>query len=202
MIAKLKGIVDTIGSDWLIVDVNGVGYQVHASMKALSALPAEGEPVELLIETHVREDHIHLYGFLAGAELDMFRLLVSVQGVGTRVALAILSVMDPMTLKTALAAGDQAAVAEAQGVGPKLAARIVNELKDKVGGLPGSEIPAHLVKRGAGENDDFRDAISALVQLGYKPSQAHTALMTVSRKMGEGGDVSTLIKEGLKELSR
>ena len=202
MIAKLKGILDTVAADWLIVDVGGVGYQVYASGKTWSALPGEGEAVALLIETHVREDHIHLYGFLAQVEIDMFRLLLSVQGVGTRVALAILSVMDPLSLQAALASGDKAAVSEAQGIGPKLAARIVNELKDKVGGLAGGELPARLVGSADGRANDFQDAVSALIQLGYKPSQAHTALLAASRKMGEGGDVSALVKEGLRELSR
>ena len=201
MIAKLKGILDTVAADWLIVDVGGVGYQVQASGKTLSSLPAEGEAIELLIETHVREDHIHLYGFLSQGEIDMFRLLLSVQGVGTRVALAIMSVMDPGALQVALASADKAAVSEAQGVGPKLAARIVNELKDKVGHLAG-EIPARLVKGGEAGADDFQDAVSALVQLGYKPSQAHTALLAASRKMNGGGDVSALVKQGLRELSR
>ena len=199
MIAKLKGIVDTIGPEWAIVDVGGVGYLVQASGRTLRHMPAEGEPVEVLIETHVREDHIQLYGFLAQAEIDMFRLLLSVQGVGTRVALAILSVLEPAALESALAAGDKAAVSEAQGVGPKLAGRIVNELKDKVAGVA-AEMPARLVK--TGEADHFQDAVSALVQLGYKPAQAHTALLAASRKINGGGDVSALVKEGLKELSR
>ena len=202
MIAKLKGILDTVTADWLIVDVGGVGYQVYASGKTLSALPGEGEAVALLIETHVREDHIHLYGFLAQAEIDMFRLLLSVQGVGTRVALAVLSVMDPLSLQTALASGDRAAVSEAQGIGPKLAARIVNELKDKVGGMSADDLPAHLEGYAGGRADDFRDAVSALIRLGYKPSQAHMALLAASRKMDEGSDVQALVKEGLKELSR
>ncbi|MEE8294278.1 MAG: Holliday junction branch migration protein RuvA, partial [Sphingomonadales bacterium] len=127
MIAKLKGLVDSIGENTAVIDVGGVGYQIFASAKTLRTFPGVGEPVEVLIETHVREDHIHLYGFVSGVELDMFRLLTSVQGVGTKVALAILSTLDPNALQAALISGDKAAITSAPGVGPKLAARILNE---------------------------------------------------------------------------
>jgi len=133
MIGKLSGLVDSAGADWAIVDVSGVGYVVHCSGRGFAALPGQGEPVSLWIETHVREDHIHLYGFPEAAERDWFRLLSTVQGVGARVALAILSVLAPDDLIQAIAAQDQRAVARANGVGPKLAGRIVTELKDKAG---------------------------------------------------------------------
>lgn len=199
MIAKLKGLVDSIGEDSLIVDVGGVGYLVYASTRTLSQLPAAGEPVELLIETHVREDHIHLYGFPAEGELKMFRTLLGVQGVGVRVALAILTILDPDALLAALASGDKAAISQAAGVGPKLAARLINELKDKVGGFVDEGIAAPTA--GAG-SQEFQDALSALVQLGYKPSQAHPALLAARSKAGEGADVGALVKAGLKELSK
>lgn len=199
MIGKLKGLVDSIAEETAIIDVNGVGYLIHASAKTLSALPPAGEAVEVLIETHVREDHIHLYGFLSEAELEMFRLLTSVQGVGTRVAMSILSALDPSQLEAALASGDKAAISQGKGVGPKLAGRIINELKDKVGVVA---FPGAAQKAGAGADPVFQDALSALVHLGYKPSQAHIALMAAHNKAGEGADVSALVKAGLKELSR
>ena len=135
MIAKLAGIVDQVGEDGAVIDVGGVGYLAFCSTRTLGQLPPAGEPVRLLIETHVREDHIHLYGFVDAAERDWFRLLTTVQGVGARLALAILSALTPEELGLAIVAQDNAVLARAEGVGPKLAARIVNELKDKVGGL-------------------------------------------------------------------
>ncbi|RME63240.1 MAG: Holliday junction branch migration protein RuvA, partial [Alphaproteobacteria bacterium] len=135
MIAKLSGLLDSVGADWAIVDVGGVGYLVYCSAKTLAGLPAPGARVALAIETHVREDHIHLYGFSGMRELAWFRMLQGVQGVGARVALAILSVLGPDQLGVAIAAQDAKAVARASGVGPKLAARIVNELKDKAAKL-------------------------------------------------------------------
>ena len=199
MIAKLKGLIDSVGEDSLIIDVSGVGYLVFASSKTLGQMPAIGEAAELLIETHVREDHIHLYGFATEVELEMFRLLLSVQGVGTKVALSILTVLDPDALLTALASGDKTAIAGGKGVGPKLAARIINELKDKVGGFALEGIPA---APGAAHGAEFQDALSALVQLGYKPSAAHTALLAASSKIEGNPDIADLIKGGLKELSR
>lgn len=200
MIAKLKGLVDSTSENTAIIDVGGVGYQIFASAKTLRSFPGVGEPVEVLIETHVREDHIHLYGFVSEVELDMFRLLTSVQGVGTKVALAILSTLDPNALQAALISGDKAAMTSAPGVGPKLAVRILNELKDKVGAF--SDGPALAPRAGITGEEDFQDALSALVQLGYKPSAAHMALMAASQKVAEGSDVSALVKAGLRELSR
>ncbi len=199
MIAKLKGLVDSIGEESLIVDVNGVGYLVYTSIRTLSHLPAVGEPVELLIETHVREDHIQLFGFSSPSELEMFHTLLGVQGVGTKVALAILTILEPDALLAALASSDKAAITQAAGVGPKLAARLINELKDKVGGFAAQGLAAPAA--GAG-GQEFQDALSALVQLGYKPSQAHPALLAARNKAGEGADVGALVKAGLKELSK
>lgn len=200
MIAKLKGLVDSVGENTAIIDVGGVGYLIFASAKTLRTFPGPGEPVEVLIETHVREDHIHLYGFVSEVELEMFRLLTSVQGVGTKLALAILSTLDPNALQAALISGDKAAMTSAPGVGPKLAARILNELKEKVGAFAGT--PTLAPRAGVAGEEDFQDALSALVKLGYKPSQAHMALMAASQKVGDGADVSALVKGGLRELSR
>ncbi len=136
MIAKLRGILDEIGDDWLIIEVGGVGYRVFATGRTLSGLPAPGAELVLHIETHRREDHVHLYGFEDPAEAGMFRLLQSVQGVGAKVALGILSVLEPAALASAVALSDTAAIAQASGVGPKLALRIANELGDKIGQLP------------------------------------------------------------------
>ncbi|MGD0053674.1 MAG: Holliday junction branch migration protein RuvA, partial [Vulcanimicrobiaceae bacterium] len=145
MIAMLAGVVDHTADDSMVVDVNGVGYLVFASSRTLAKAPPRGEPLRLLIETHVREDHIHLYGFADEAEREWFRLLTTVQGVGARIALAILSVLAPDALATAIAAQDKAALTEAEGVGPKLGQRIVIELKDKVGGIAlGPAAPAPL----------------------------------------------------------
>ena len=201
MIGKLKGVVDSIGETSFILDVGGVGYQVFASATALRRLPKPGAPAELLIETHVREDQIRLYGFLAEDERDLFNLLLGVPGVGARLVLAILSVLPPFELLSALAAGDTAALVEAQGVGPKLASRIVNELKSKVAGLKGAVTPFRKGAKGAKEEQAFRDALSALVNLGYKPTQAHLALLAASRRAGEGAGVAALVKAGLKELA-
>lgn len=207
MIAKLKGLLDSAGDDWLILDVGGVGYLVFASRRTLSRLPGNAEAVALHIETHVREDHIHLYGFADLAERDWFRLLTTVQGVGARVGLAILSVLGPDDLVQAIAAQDKAAVARANGVGPKLAARIVSELKDKVGGmsLGGAAIQVAGGATPAGSQDggsEAEDAVSALVNLGYSRTEAFTAVAKAQRKAGGSVDVSALIRGGLQELSQ
>src|SRR6267154_3676077 len=131
MIGKLKGIIDSYGEDFVILDVNGVGYLVHCSARTLQTLPAAGEPVTLAIETHVREDQIRLFGFLSDGEREWFRLLQTVQGVGTKVALSILGTLKPAELATAIAMRDKAMVARTPGVGSKVAERIVTELKDK-----------------------------------------------------------------------
>jgi len=205
MIARLKGIVDSIGEDWVVIDVGGVGYLVYASRRVLSRLPGEGEAVSLSIETHVREDHIHLFGFMDDRERDWFRLLQTVQGVGARVALGILSVLDPDGLSQAIAAQDKAAVARANGVGPKLAQRIVNELKDKAAALGVSLPKVTGSSSGASATTDDRtvsDAVSALTNLGYKPTEAFAAVSRANQVLGDKATVATLIQAGLKELGK
>ena len=181
MIGKLNGLVDEVANDHLIVDVNGVGYQVFATRRTLAGLPRRGAPIALHIETHMREDHIHLYGFPTADERRWYRLLTGVQGVGSRVALAILSALAPDALLHALAAQDRAALTRADGVGPKLALRILTELKDKVGDISlGRAAP---VDGPAVEGPDgmTTDAISALVNLGYGRSDAFVALRELAR---------------------
>lgn len=204
MFARLKGLLDEVAEDSAIIDVGGVGYLVFCSARTLGNLPGRGEAVRLEIETHVREDHIHLYGFLTLAERDWFRLLTTVQGVGARVALAILSVLSPEALTQAVAAQDKAAVTRANGVGPKLAQRIVTELKDKVGGMAlgasasQSGKPAEAAPETSGAAED---AVSALVNLGYGRSEAFTAVAK-SLNSEPGADVSTLIRAALRDLSQ
>jgi Holliday junction DNA helicase RuvA len=203
VIGKLKGVVDTVGEGELILDVNGVGYVVAASARTLRTLPAPGQAAVLHIDTQMREDSLRLFGFLAEAERDWFRLLQSVQGVGAKVALAILSVLSSADLAQAVALQDKATVARAQGVGPKLAARIVAELKDKAPlvvaadmGLPGAGAPG-LTLGGAAE-----DAVLALVNLGYGRPQAAQAVAKGAASLGAGATTATLIRLGLKELAQ
>ena len=217
MIGKLRGIVDSFGDEGVILDVGGVGYLVFGSARTMGALPHSGGEASLLIETHVREDHIHLYGFAEKGERDWFRLLGTVQGVGVRHALAILSVLTPADLLQAVAAQDKKALARANGVGPKLAGRIVTELKDKVGdmalGPAALSAPAAGVTGAGGESDSpaggaaggagvSEDAVSALINLGYGRSEAFGAVASAARRLGEGADVSVLIREGLKDLAQ
>ncbi len=205
MIGKLSGLMDSSGAGWAIVDVSGVGYVVHCSGRGFAALPGQGEPVSLWIETHVREDHIHLYGFPEAAERDWFRLLSTVQGVGARMALAILSVLAPDELIQAIAAQDQRALTRANGVGPKLAARIVRELKDKAGqfalGPAAALAGAAASNGGAGAAPLSEDAISALVNLGYQRGEAFGAVAHATRSLGAEAPLEAVIKAGLKELS-
>ena len=204
MIGKLTGVVDSYGEDFIILDVNGVGYIVQCSTRTLQRLPKAGEATALLIETQVREDAIKLFGFASEAERDWFRLLQNVQGVGTKVALAILGILGPGDLASAIALQDKAAVVRAPGVGPKLAARIVAELKDKAPAF-GSIDPA--VARLAGEEEAkgapkaVQDAISALVNLGYGRPQAAVAVAASVKALGEAAETSALIRRGLKELA-
>ncbi|MEK9673468.1 MAG: Holliday junction branch migration protein RuvA [Rhodospirillaceae bacterium] len=210
MIAKLKGIVDWVGADTAVIDVNGVGYLVHASSRTLGQL-GRGAAVTLWIETHVREDHIHLYGFLGADEQDWFRLLTTVQGVGAKVGLAMLSAMTGDQLTQAIAAADKAAICRAPGVGPKLAQRILNELKDKVGGLAlgaagksKSAQPAGTAPPPADAAGDLlRDAASALVNLGYSPSDALAAVSRAAQKTKdtEALTLERLIRVGLADLA-
>jgi Holliday junction DNA helicase RuvA len=205
MIGKLKGIVDSYGEDYVILDVQGVGYQVHCAARTLTMLPAPGEAATLSIETYVREDQIKLFGFASDSEREWFKLLQTVQGVGAKVALSVLSTLKVPELATAIAMRDKAAVTRSPGVGAKVAERIVTELKDKVPAF--ADIDAGAVHL-AGALDEKRapkpvtDAVSALVNLGYGQPQAAAAIAAASRNAGEGADVQTLIRQGLKELAR
>jgi holliday junction DNA helicase RuvA len=199
MIAMLAGTIDQIGTDNLVLEVNGVGYLVFCSTRTLARVPGRGEPLRLLIETHVREDHIHLYGFADEAERGWFRLLTTVQGVGARLALAVLGVLAPDALATAIMAQDKVALTRADGVGQKLALRILNELKDKVGGLMLG--PAATNGAAAG-SVAASDAVSALVNLGYQRSDAYGAVATAARRLGPQAALDALIRAGLKELGR
>jgi len=201
MIAMLAGIVDQPAAESVVLDVNGVGYLVFASARTLARLPARGEAVRLLIETHVREDHIHLYGFADEAERGWFRLLTTVQGVGAKLALAILSVLAPEALTTAVMAQDKAALARADGVGPKLAQRIANELKDKVGGVAFGPAAASATAP-APKGGAAADAVSALVNLGYSRSDAFSAVSHAAERLGAEARIDALIRAGLQELGR
>ncbi len=201
MIAKLTGILDYIGADAAIVDVGGVGYLVFASTRTLGQLQP-GAAARLLIETHVREDHIHLYGFTDAAERDWFRLLTTVQGVGAKVALAILSAVAANDLTLAIVAQDKAMLARAEGVGPKLAARIVNELRDKVGGMALAATNAAAPAPAANDPGVTGDAVSALVNLGYRRAEAFGAVAAASRRLGGDAKVDALIRAGLQELAQ
>lgn len=231
MIAKLRGIVDFIGEDSVIIDVNGVGYLVFASRRTLTMLPPKGGEAGLMIETHVREDHIHLYGFADNAEKQWFALLTTVQGVGAKVALALLSVLSPTDLLRAIAAQDTTALCRAPGIGPKVATRVVGELKDKAARLnlgpvaaPAAPVapPAATSSKKSAKSaklvgdvsidtaeaepvvDDgavLADAVSALVNLGYGRSEAFGAVGKAAQQAGEDKTLDTLIRLGLKELS-
>ena len=199
MIAKLRVLLDSFGDDWCIIDVNGIGYHVFCSSRTLNNLNGLGEEVTLLIETHIREDHFHLFGFATELERDWFRLVQTVQGVGAKVALAILSAVGPDELSNSIAAQDKTVVGQATGVGPKLATRIIHELKDKV-----AKFALTPVKLGDGSplrSSALGDAVSALSNLGYKQAEAYTA---VSKAINDGADddVQVLIRLGLKELAK
>lgn len=205
MIGKLKGTVDSYGEDFAVLDVHGVGYVVHCSSRTLQSLPAVGEAAALSIETLVREDMIRLFGFRSDGEREWFRMLQTVQGVGAKVALAILSVLDPGALASAVALGDKAAVARAPGVGPKLAARIVAEMKDKAPAFTAID-PVLARLSGAMEEGGApapaSDAVSALVNLGYPPAQASAAVAAALKAAPEGAEAPALIRLGLRELAR
>ena len=200
MIAKLSGVLDHISSESAVIDVGGVGYLAFCSARTLGRLPPAGGAVRLLVETHVREDHIHLYGFIDAAERDWFRLLTTVQGVGAKLALAVLSAAPPESLLLAVMAGDKAALTQAEGVGPRLAARIVNELRDKVGGLAAAA-PAAVAASPMAEEGATADAVSALVNLGYRRAEAFAAVAAAARRLGDAAAVEALIRAGLKELA-
>jgi Holliday junction DNA helicase RuvA len=205
MIGKLRGIVDSYGEDWVIVDVGGVGYQVFCSVRTLQALPTTGDPVTLSIETYLREDVIKLYGFASDLEREWFRLLQMVQGVGARVALAVLGTLKPGDLATAIALQDKAALSRAPGVGRKVAERIVAELRDKAPEYSSADPAVVHLQADLAEHRAPRpvaDAVSALVNLGYAQIQASAAIAAASRSAGETADAETLIRLGLKELAR
>ena len=205
MIGKLKGVIDSYGDDTVILDVHGVGYLVHCSSRTLQSLPQPGEAAMLFIETIVREDMIRLFGFASALEKDWFNILLDVQGVGQKVALAILSTLRPAELASAIAMKDKAAIARSPGVGPKLAERICVELKVKAPAF-GSIDPA--VVKLAGDVEEgrakgpVRDAISALVNLGYAQPQAAAAVAAATKTLGESAETGALIRQGLKELAR
>jgi holliday junction DNA helicase RuvA len=205
MIGKLKGVIESYGEDTVIVDVNGVGYEVHCSARTMQELPGIGQPATLSIETHVREDQIRLFGFVTEIEREWFRLLQTVQGVGVKVALAVLGTLKPAELASAIAMRDKAMVARTPGVGSKVAERIVAELKDKAPAY--TNIDPALVRL-SGALDDKRatapvtDAVSALVNLGYAQAQAAAAIAVATRSAGEGAEATTLIRLGLRELAK
>jgi Holliday junction DNA helicase RuvA len=204
VIGKLKGLVDAVGEGHAIVDVNGVGYEVQASARTLRTL-ALGQQVSLSIETHVREDAIRLYGFTSELERAWFRTLQTIQGVGSKVALAVLGTLSPQELGNAIALQNWAAVEQSQGVGKKLAQRIVAELRDKAPALSvaGLSVPQS-AKAGsaAPANDAVAEAISALTNLGYQPAQASQAVAAALQSLGDDADTARLIRAGLKELAR
>ncbi|OWJ64408.1 Holliday junction branch migration protein RuvA [Inquilinus limosus] len=207
MIARLRGLLDSAGADHAVIDCSGVGYLVFCSRRTLGLLGGPREAVALHVETHVREDHIHLYGFADTTERDWFRLLTTVQGVGAKVALAILSVLSPDQVATAIAAGDKAMLARAEGVGPKLAGRIASELKDKVGGIALGPAVAAFHTGGAApaaataEAGAASDAVSALVNLGYGRAEAFAAVARAGGKLGPEATVSAIIPAALRELA-
>lgn len=199
MIAKLKGVLDETGADWAVIDVSGVGYLVHCSARTLAALGEAGEACTVFTDLQVSENDMRLLGFATSGERDWFRLLTQVQGVGSKVALAILSALSPGELRDACAATDAASVARAHGVGPKLAGRIVNELKDKAGALPGGGAPGATVSAPRGGAD--ADAVSALENLGFKPAVAAQAVARALGELGEDASESELIRVALKRAA-
>ncbi|HEX2941158.1 MAG TPA: Holliday junction branch migration protein RuvA [Rhodopila sp.] len=200
MIAQLTGRVDSLSDGTCIIDVGGVGYLVQASSRTLAALPQPPETARVLIETHVREDAILLYGFADSAERDWFRLLTTVQGVGGKVALGILSVLSPRDLVGAIAAGDKASLTRAPGVGPRLAVRLLTELRDKAGAMPSSAgVSFTPIAAPASPADD---AVSALVNLGYRRPEAAQVVARVTERLGSDATLDALIRDSLKELAQ
>lgn len=203
MIAKLRGTVDSLAEDHVVLDVGGVGYLVYCPSRTLAELAGPGGQATLLIETHMREDHIHLYGFADPLDRDWFRLLQTVQGVGARVALAILSVLGAGAMAEAIAAQDKAPLTQAPGVGAKLATRIVAELKDKVPSLAALLSAGSAVERAGAAllGATAQDAVSALVNLGYRRAEAFGAVAAAAREHGPNISLEDLIRTGLKELA-
>ncbi len=204
MIGKLKGTIEEIGEDYVLVDVHGVCYVAYCSARTLSKLGSVGEACVLFIETYVREDQIRLFGFMSALEREWFNIVQTVQGVGAKVALALLSTLTPAELANAIALQDRAAVSRAPGVGPKVAMRIVTELKNKAPAFAGDAANIGL-KQELGEGvaaAPVADAVSALTNLGYSRDQAANAVAAAMKTAGEGADSARLIRLGLKELSR
>lgn len=204
MIARLTGLLAATALDSAIIDVNGVGYLISASSRTLTTLGPLGSKVVVHVETHVREDAIQLFGFATEDERDWFRLLQTVQGVGGRVALAILSALPPAELQSAIAMGDARSVTRANGVGAKLAARIVNELADKAGALPTGGGPASPVFAAAttAARSTVKDALSALANLGFKPAEASRAVAEAQAELGDDAAVGDLVRVALKKSAR
>jgi Holliday junction DNA helicase RuvA len=205
MIGKLKGLVDSFGDDHVLIDCGGVCYEAFCSSRTLQALPRVGEAAVVFIETIVREDMIRLYGFSSEAEKGWFNLLMTVQGVGARVALSILSVLSPSELSSAVALQDKAMIGRANGVGPKLAVRLVTELKGKTPTGPGIDAGTLGLQAALGEgtaSTAITDAVSALTNLGYSSAQASAALAKIVAREGDGVKTETLIRMGLRELSQ
>ncbi|MEP3279859.1 MAG: Holliday junction branch migration protein RuvA [Stappiaceae bacterium] len=205
MIGKLKGVVDSYGEDYLILDVHGVGYHVQCPARVLQALPGKGEAATLSIETYVREDQIRLFGFTSDLEREWFRMLMTVQGVGAKVALGILGILKPTEIANAIALGDKAIVTRAPGVGKRVAERILAELKDKAPSYSDADpiaIEMNEAIAGNAAPKHVADAASALVNLGYQQSQANAAVALAQREAGEDASAETLIRLGLKELAK
>ncbi|MDN3646512.1 Holliday junction branch migration protein RuvA [Pontixanthobacter aestiaquae] len=201
MIAKLKGLLDETGTDWAVLDVHGVGYLVHCSAKTLAAMGEVGEARTIYTDLQVSENDMRLLGFAEASERDWFRLLTQVQGVGSKVALAILSALSTAEVQTACANGDAAMVARANGVGPKLAGRIVNELKDKAGALPVEMSGDSVTSVNTRVSKASADALSALENLGFKPLVASRAVAAAQDELGDGASESDLIRVALKKAA-
>jgi holliday junction DNA helicase RuvA len=197
MIARLTGTLEDSGPDWAVIDVAGVGYLVHCSARTLDALGSRGERATVFTDLQVSENDMRLIGFASAAEREWFRLLTGVQGVGSKMALAVLSALTVEDLQSACANGDAAMVARAQGVGPKLAGRIVNELKDKAGGLPSAPGAAPPPPVGSAS----ADAVSALQNLGFKPAVAASAVAHAQGELGEGAELNDLVRVALRRAA-
>lgn len=206
MIGKLKGVIEEIGEDYVLLDVHGVCYVAHCSARTLSRIGSVGEAVVLFIETYVREDQLKLFGFMSGLEREWFRMLQIVQGVGSKVALAVLSTLTPSELANAIALQDKTTISRAPGVGPKVAVRILTELKSKAPTFSGGDAGQSIgLKQELGEGvapAPVADAVSALTNLGYSRDQAASAVAAALKNGGEGADSAKLIRLGLKELAR
>jgi holliday junction DNA helicase RuvA len=198
MIARLTGLFEDFGPDWAVIDVGGVGYLVHCSAKTLDALGLRGDRVTIHTELQVSENDMRLIGFASAGEREWFRLLTGIQGVGSKMALAVLSALSTEELQRACAGGDAAMVARAQGVGPKLASRIVNELKDKAGALPSA---AGIALAAAPAGSASRDAVSALQNLGFKPVVAASAVAAAVEELGEDAGLNALVRVALKRAA-